>query len=282
MRDDTGLRHVFGETLPVRPGAADQVSIVAITRAHAARVLAIYQAGIDEGNATFETRAPGWAEFSAARLPEHRYVALEAGGGVLAGGTTPGTPPAVLGWVAVSATSSRCAYAGVVEHSVYVHPAARGRGVGRLLLARPIASTEAAGIWTIQSGIFPENTASAELHRAAGFRVVGRRDAFIASQAHRAMGVSVGDVGDLAAIFPLMYVVLALPFGKWLDVRRRGRLPAAGRQPRRVVLLLIVQVMIGNPYTSLGVLAAAAVGGLALSTRLPAHVGAAASRGSPR
>jgi L-amino acid N-acyltransferase YncA len=78
--------------------------------------------------------------------------------------------------VAVSATSSRCAYAGVVEHSVYVHQAARGRGVGRLLLATLIASTEAAGIWTIQSSIFPENTASAELHRTAGFRVVGRRE----------------------------------------------------------------------------------------------------------
>ena len=78
-------------------------------------------------------------------------------------------------WVAVTPVSSREAYAGVVEHSVYVDPAARGRGVGRALLDRLIASTEAAGIWTIQSGIFPENAASLALHRRAGFREVGER-----------------------------------------------------------------------------------------------------------
>ena len=81
----------------------------------------------------------------------------------------------VLGWVAASAVSDRCVYAGVVEHSVYVHPGP-GRGVGRTLLDALIASTEAAGIWTIQSGIFPENAASAALHQAAGFRVVGTRE----------------------------------------------------------------------------------------------------------
>ena len=138
------------------------VRIEAMTDAHAAAVLAIYQAGMDEGNATFETRAPRWDEFCAARLPGHRFVATAAG--------------EVMGWVAVSAVSSRCVYAGVVEHSVYVHPAARGQGVGRRLLDALIASTEAAGIWTIQSGIFPENAASAALHRAAGFRVVGTRE----------------------------------------------------------------------------------------------------------
>ena len=78
--------------------------------------------------------------------------------------------------MAASAVSGRCVYAGVVEHSVYVHPAARGRGIGRRLLDALIASTEAAGIWTIQSGIFPENTASLALHQAAGFRVVGTRE----------------------------------------------------------------------------------------------------------
>jgi len=72
--------------------------------------------------------------------------------------------------------SDRCVYAGVVEHSVYVHQGARGKGAGRRLLHALIASTEAAGIWTIQSGIFPENTASSALHQAAGFRVVGTRE----------------------------------------------------------------------------------------------------------
>jgi L-amino acid N-acyltransferase YncA len=133
-----------------------------MTDEHAAAVLAIYQAGIDEGDATFETQAPAWEEFSAAKLPGHRFVTVDGG--------------KVLGWVAASAVSGRCTYAGVVEHSVYVHPGARGRGVGRQLLDALITSTEAAGIWTIQSGIFPENTASAALHQAAGFRVVGTRE----------------------------------------------------------------------------------------------------------
>ncbi len=154
MQDDSAVSEASRTLL----GRIEQM-----TAEHAQQVLAIYQAGIDEGNATFETQAPGWAEFSTARLADHRLVALDADG-------------VVLGWVAVSATSSRPAYAGVIEHSVYVHQDARGRGVGRHLLDRLIASTEAAGIWTIQSGIFPENTASIALHRAAGFRIVGPRE----------------------------------------------------------------------------------------------------------
>jgi L-amino acid N-acyltransferase YncA len=133
---------------------------------HAEAVLAIYQHGIDTGNATFETVAPGWPAFDAHRLPEHRLVAVD--------GTGPGAD--VLGWTAVSAVSTRDVYRGVVEDAVYVHPEARGRGVGRLLLEGLIASTEAAGVWTLQSGVFPENTASLALHRAAGFRVVGVRE----------------------------------------------------------------------------------------------------------
>jgi L-amino acid N-acyltransferase YncA len=138
------------------------VTIRPMTAADADAVLAIYQAGIDGGDASFERAAPAWAAFDASRLAEHRLVAAD-------GGT-------VLGWVAVSAVSGRAVYAGVVEHSVYVDPAARGRGVGRSLLDALIASTERAGIWTIQSGIFPENTASLALHHAAGFRTVGVRE----------------------------------------------------------------------------------------------------------
>ena len=127
-------------------------------------VLRIYQAGMDSGNASFETHAPGWAAFDAGKLPEHRYVTVDEDSAT------------VLGWVAVSAVSSRCVYAGVVEHSVYVDPAAQRRGAGRGLLDALIVSTEAAGIWTIQSGIFPENAASLALHQRAGFRVVGVRE----------------------------------------------------------------------------------------------------------
>ncbi|MGW0933174.1 N-acetyltransferase family protein [Streptomyces sp. NPDC002644] len=137
--------------------------IVPLAPEHAGQVLAIYQAGIDEGNATFETVAPDWEAFDAAKLPEHRSAALEESG-------------AVLGWVAASRVSDRCAYAGVVEHSVYVHPAARGRGVASALLNALVDSAERAGIWTIQSGIFPENAASLAVHQRAGFRVIGTRE----------------------------------------------------------------------------------------------------------
>jgi L-amino acid N-acyltransferase YncA/DNA-binding transcriptional ArsR family regulator len=130
----------------------------------AAQVLATYQAGLDAGDASFETAVPSWDAFDAARLPGHRHVATAEDTGEL------------LGWVAVSPVSSRSAYAGVVEHSVYVTPEARGRGVGAALLQALIDSTEAAGIWTIQSGIFPENTASLRLHERKGFRVVGVRE----------------------------------------------------------------------------------------------------------
>lgn len=126
-------------------------------------VLRIYQLGLDTGHASFETQAPTWAAFDAAKLADHRLVAVDDDG-------------AVRGWTAVSGVSGRCVYAGVVEHSVYVDPAVRGRGIGAALLAALIGSTEAAGIWTIQSGVFPENSASLALHERAGFRVVGVRE----------------------------------------------------------------------------------------------------------
>ncbi|WP_030567582.1 GNAT family N-acetyltransferase [Streptomyces aureocirculatus] len=129
---------------------------------HADAVLAIYRHGIDGQNATFETAVPTWEAFDSTKLPEHRLVALDDDG-------------RVLGWAAVARVSDRCAYAGVVEHSVYVHPGARGRHVGLALLTALITATEEAGIWTVQSGVFPENTASLSLHRRAGFRVIGTR-----------------------------------------------------------------------------------------------------------
>jgi phosphinothricin acetyltransferase len=129
---------------------------------HGAQVLAIYAQGIAEGNATFETDVPTWPAFRAAKLGDHCFVATVDG--------------QVAGWVAASPVSSRPAYRGVVEHSVYVDERARGRGIGALLLRRLIASTEGAGIWTIQSALFPENAASLALHRSLGFRVVGTRE----------------------------------------------------------------------------------------------------------
>ena len=139
------------------------MNIVPMRPEHAEQVLAIYQLGIDEGDATFETTAPTWHDFDAVHLPEHRFVAVDDDG-------------SVVGWVAAVPVSDRCVYAGVVEHSVYVHPAARGRGVGAALLGALVASTEAAGVWTIQSGIFPENVGSLALHDRLGFRRVGVRE----------------------------------------------------------------------------------------------------------
>ena len=162
---------------PGVPGAVHTAAVSAIppvlaalTAAHWPQVRAIHAEGIATGHATFEAEPPSWEDFDASRLPAHRLVALD-GTGDDADGTG-----AVLGWAAVSPASGRCVYAGVVEHSVYVSSAARGRGVGRLLLDGLVASTEAAGVWTIQAGVFPENTASLALHAAAGFRVVGTRE----------------------------------------------------------------------------------------------------------
>lgn len=82
----------------------------------------------------------------------------------------------MVGWTALSPVSDRCVYAGVAEHGVYVHPDRRGSGVGSALLDSLVRSTEAADIWTIQTGIFPENTASLAVHERCGFRVIGRRE----------------------------------------------------------------------------------------------------------
>ena len=129
---------------------------------HWPQVRDIYAAGIATGNATFESEPPTWEKFDAGKLAAHRLVALDDDG-------------TVLGWVAASPVSERCVYAGVVEHSVYVHPDARGRGVGRMLLDGLLRSTAQAGVWTVQSGVFPENVASLALHASAGFRTVGTR-----------------------------------------------------------------------------------------------------------
>jgi L-amino acid N-acyltransferase YncA len=125
-------------------------------------VAEIYWDGMRDGLATFETEVPAWESWDTAHLPEHRLVAELLG--------------EVVGWAALSPASKRRCYSGVAENTVYVARDARGLGIGRTLLEALIAGAEAAGIWTIQTSIFPENRASLVLHERCGFRVVGRRD----------------------------------------------------------------------------------------------------------
>jgi phosphinothricin acetyltransferase len=134
-----------------------------LTAADWPAVRAIYEEGIATGDATFETTAPAWADWDRGHLAGHRLVATVGGRGV-------------VGWAALSPVSTRPAYAGVAEASVYVAGAAAGRGVGRALLEALVDGAEAAGIWTVQAGIFPENRASLALHRRCGFRTVGVRE----------------------------------------------------------------------------------------------------------
>ena len=133
-----------------------------LTREDWPAVEGIYSEGIATRLATFETEPPTWAEFDAGRLAGHRLVAVEGG--------------RVVAWAALSPVSARDCYSGVAEHSVYVTNGQRGRGVGRALLEALLANADAAGIWTVQTSIFPENAASVALHERLGFRVVGRRE----------------------------------------------------------------------------------------------------------
>jgi L-amino acid N-acyltransferase YncA len=125
-------------------------------------VVRIYEEGMLTGNATFETKLPSWEAWDAGHLAEHRLVVT--------------LDDEVVGWAALSPYSDRECYRGVAEESIYIAESVRGLGFGRQLLAALVASTDAAGIWTLQAGIFPENEASIALHVALGFRVVGVRE----------------------------------------------------------------------------------------------------------
>ena len=138
------------------------MSIRPMTAADWPAVREIYEAGIATGNATFETAAPSWETWDGSHIDGHRLVAVEN--------------ETVTGWAALSAVSDRCAYTGVAENSIYIHPAHHGRGIGEELLQALLDSAEGAGIWTVQTGIFPENEASVALHVRCGFRIIGTRE----------------------------------------------------------------------------------------------------------
>jgi phosphinothricin acetyltransferase len=142
---------------------APNLQITAMTAADWPTVAAIYREGIATGHATFAPAPPdSFGDFSAGKLMDCAIVAHDGG--------------IPVGWATLSSVSDRCVYAGVAEVSVYVADAARGRGVGAALLVALIARAEAAGIWTLQAGIFPENQPSIALHVRHGFRTVGRRE----------------------------------------------------------------------------------------------------------
>jgi L-amino acid N-acyltransferase YncA len=133
-----------------------------MTEADWPQVAEIWAEGIATGNATFETEPPSWAAFDTTRLRAGRLVGERDG--------------AVVGWAALSPVSSRPCYAGVAENSVYVASGARGSGLGTALMRALVIAAADAGIWTIQTSVFPENDASIALHERAGFRIVGRRE----------------------------------------------------------------------------------------------------------
>jgi phosphinothricin acetyltransferase len=122
----------------------------------------IYRQGIATGNATFEAAPPSWEEFDGEKVVHPRLVAIDGSH--------------VVGWAAAGRVSSRCVYEGVLEHSVYVSEGARGLGVGATLLDAFLRESETAGIWTVQSGVFPENEPSLALHHKLGFRDIGTRE----------------------------------------------------------------------------------------------------------
>ena len=147
----------------MRAETADGLTLRPLLAADWPDVKRIYQAGIESGNATFETEAPAWSTWDSLHLGGHRLVAIQAG--------------ELAGWAALAPYSSRECYAGVAEDSVYVARWAQGLGVGTALLSRLVTDAELAGIWTVTAGIFPENEVSLALHRRCGFRVVGVRSA---------------------------------------------------------------------------------------------------------
>jgi L-amino acid N-acyltransferase YncA len=125
-------------------------------------VSVIYAEGIATRNATFETEVPTWEIWDTGHLTVGRFVAVKDG--------------EISGWTALSGYSSRQVYRGVAQVSVYIAEQARGQGIGKFLLKFLVEESERAGFWTLQSGIFPENTASLALHAKCGFRQVGYRE----------------------------------------------------------------------------------------------------------
>lgn len=138
------------------------MEILPINKDHYPDIAEIYRQGIETSMATFETSVPSWESWNENKLQHSRLIAFEN--------------KEALGWVALSKVSSRCVYEGVAEVSIYVSENHRGKGVGKILMQYLIKESEANGIWTLQSGMFPENEATIALHKLFGFRIIGYRE----------------------------------------------------------------------------------------------------------
>jgi L-amino acid N-acyltransferase YncA/DNA-binding transcriptional ArsR family regulator len=165
----TGLPHaadVVMGALTARPccptDLPGDVAVRALQPADWPAVRRIYAEGIATGDATFETEVPDRRTLDAKWLPGHRWVADIDG--------------QVAGWTAISSASGRDCYAGVGETAVYVAENFRGRGVGKSLLHKQVTAADDAGLWTLQTSIFPENRVSLALHHSAGYRTLGVRE----------------------------------------------------------------------------------------------------------
>lgn len=139
-----------------------EYTIEEITKAHWEQISQIYLEGINTGIATFQTEIPTWNDWNSSHIESCRFVACQGN--------------KVLGWVALSPTSSRCVYSGVAEVSIYIGEKYRRLGIGKLLLEKLIDSSEKNGFWTLQSGIIKENIGSISLHKSCGFREIGIRE----------------------------------------------------------------------------------------------------------
>lgn len=126
------------------------------------RVAEIYEQGLSSGTATFNTECPSYTDWNNSHIKECRYVYEESG--------------KVVGWIAISPTSSRCVYKGCVEMSIYIDSAYRGKGIGTALVNHLISESQKAGYWSIYSAIISINEASIKLHKKCGFREIGYRE----------------------------------------------------------------------------------------------------------
>lgn len=127
------------------------------------RVLEIFQQGIDGGNATFDRDAPTWESWDMNFFRTCRWILEDENENT-------------VGWVALKPVSYRDCYSGVAEVSIYIDNAHQGKGLGTVLMKKLILDSEEHGFWTLQSGIFPENSPSISVHQKLGFRTVGTRE----------------------------------------------------------------------------------------------------------